>query len=444
MITFSGLASGLDSASIVDALVGIESSKTFSLEARKSALEGQKSVVSDLVSKLKALEDAGKGLDTASELNTLKASSSDENRIAVAAGGSAQAGSYAVRVNSLAAAQSNASRTFATADPGVLAAGSVDITVGADAPINVAWDATNSLYDIAEAIRDSGARVNASVLYDGADYRLVVTGTDSGTTNAVSFVDNGDNLDLANPTSEIVAAADANFTLNGISITSASNIVDDALTGVTFTLETVHEVADSDSVVEIERDPDGQKESLQTYVDAYNDLMDLVNSQLTFVEGASGAATLFGDSTLRGLQLSISATMTAAYPSGATTTSLGQLGMTLDQAGKITIDETALSDAVLNTPDALADLFLGDGVDGLFKRINDTVELYTRTGDGLLAAKTDSLDDRISSYDDSIERIENVALKLREQLERQFSALEAAMAQFQVQSGFLAALGPVS
>src|SRR5688500_6186219 len=102
-ITFSGLASGLDTSSLIDQLVSVERSAATAASTKKSHLETHKSIVSGLSSALSSLATAARALDLDSEVKPRAAAVSD-SRVTVAASSGASPGVHDVRVQSLAAA----------------------------------------------------------------------------------------------------------------------------------------------------------------------------------------------------------------------------------------------------------------------------------------------------------------------------------------------------
>ena len=432
-INFTGLISGLDTGSLIDQLVAAQRAAATPLETQKTNLGRQKSIVTDLGSNLRALADAVKAIDTASEVRSVKAQVTDDPHVAVAASGTAATATHTMRVTTTARAQVVSSKTFASQDAGVLSAGGVTISSAGRDPVSVSWGSSDSLADVANRIRGSGAGVDASVLYDGSSYRLVVSARDTGTAAAPTFVDSGDGLDLANPTGVMTPGRNAAFTLDGIPMTRGSNVVSDALTGVTFTLKDEHEVGDADSVLPIVLDKEGARGKLQKLVDAHNAINSQIQGQLSYSGTTKTTATLFGDSMLRGLQLALGNVTTSSH-GGAT---LSGLGVKRDNTGKLTIDTTAFDKALEADGDAVEKLMV---TGGLATKLTELTEQYTRSGDGILASKTSGIDARIKLYDNQIASIDKAATDLGARLERQFSALEQAMAQLQSQSGFLSAI----
>ena len=436
-ITFSGLASGLDSSSIIDQLVALERAPVQTLEVRKGDLNSHKSIISGLVSRAKSLSQVSEGLLDPTEIRAASASSTNEEQIGVAVSGSAQPGTYAIRVNQLARGETSSSNAFATADAGVVGTGDVTITVGTNAPVAINYDATDSLYDIAERINDSDAKVSASVLFDGSQYRLMVSSNDTGADAAISFVETGSTLGLSVPANELVSAQNAEIEMNTIVIQRSTNTFSDVLEGVTLNILKESQVSDPDTVVTVARDMEGQRDKLQGFVDAFNGLVDSLNEQLTYNGVDRGSDTLFGDGTLQGLQRRLSAIATNTYAHNGGTISLGELGIRLDVTGKLSIDVAAFDSAVNADPEALDNLFAGDGADGIAQIFVDTVESYTRTGDGILTVKTEGIDNRLGAIDDQIQNIEDNAAALGDRLLRQFTALEETMVTLTSQQSFL-------
>ena len=436
-ITFSGLASGLDSSSIIDQLVALERAPAQTLEARKGDLNSHKSIVSGLVSRFKSLSEVADGLLEPTEIRAASASSSNEEQIGVSVSGSALPGTYSIRVNQLASGETSSSSAFGTADAGVVGTGDVTITVGTEAPITINYTASDSLYDIAARINDSEANVSASVLFDGSQYRLMVSSNETGADSAISFSETGSALGLALPGSELVSAQNAEIEMNTITIQRSTNTFSDVLDGVTLNVLKESQVSDPDTVVTIARDIDGQRAKIQGFVDAFNSVVDSLNAQLTYNGVDRGTDTLFGDGTLQGLQRRLSATVTNTYTHNSGTISLGELGIRLDATGKLSIDSTVFDAAVNGDPEALENLFAGDGADGIAQTFVDMVEQYTRSGDGIFTVKTDGIDDRIDALDDQIQNIEDSAAALGDRLLRQFTALEEIMATLTSQQSFL-------
>ena len=431
-INFNGLVSGLDTASMIDQLVAAEKSSATVLRQRVTDVNRQGTILDDLTTRLLSVRDKARALDQASELRTAKATSSDDSHASVVVSGSAAAATHSLRVDTLARAQVTTSRTFASSGAGVAGTGSVDITTSAGTK-SVSWTATDTLQDIADRINAADAASTASVVYDGTNYRLVATARQPGVANAPTYTDGGAGLGWSAPANVTIAASDARFTLDGIAMTRSTNLVADAASGMTLTLKRAHAVGETDTIVDVSSDGDAVKTKVKDVVDAFNTAANLVTSQLSYSGVTKGAGTLFGDSTLRQLQLAMNKAATDSH--GGKT--LAGLGITFDRSGRLTIDDAKLSAALTADPRAAERLFV-DG--GLGTKLGDLADQYARSGDGILAAKGKSLDSQAASYQKQIDRIEDAATKVGERLRDQFTKLEKALSTMQQQSARLTAI----
>jgi flagellar hook-associated protein 2 len=426
-VTFSGLASGIDSSSLITQLVAAERSSADVLTQQQSDLSTQKSIVGSLSSALSALATAARGMDLASELQPRAATTSDSH-LTVAASAGAAATTHSIRVEQLARAQVTTSRTFATNTAGVLGTGGVTITTAGVAK-SVSWDATDTLDTIASKINDASTGATASVLYDGTNYRLVLTAQATGTAAAPTFTDSGDGLSLANPTTKI-DAKDAKLMIDGIEVTRSKNIIDDAVAGLTITAVSPHAAADPDASVGVSLDRDAVKAKIKALVSAYSSVNSALHVQLDYNGTKKGTNTLFGDATLRQLQGAIGTVMSNAYGDS----NLSTIGLNRDRDGNLTLDEAKLTSALTADPDAAAKLFVTGGFTAAVTTLCDS---YTRSGDGILAGKTSSMDARSATLQTQIDRINSNADSLKTRLETQFSALETAMSQLQSQAAYI-------
>ncbi len=431
-ITFGGLSSGLDTTSLIEQLVSVERSAANRVTTRKSNIDSQKNIISSLSSALSTLATAARGLDLDSEVKPRAVSTSD-SRVGVAVSSTASAGTHEFRVTSLAAAQVTQSRAFTGSAAGVLGTGGVDITVGGTTK-SIAWSSTDSLDTIATRINSADAKVNASVLkVDDTNYRLVVTAKDSGTANAPTFVESGDSLGLADPLNVKVPAANAVVNIDGIDIVRSSNVISDALTGVTLTLASQHAATDPTTKAAVTLDATALSDKMKKVVDAFNTVNAALHNQLDYNGTTKGESTLFGDSTLRQLQASIGAVASNAYGD----TNIASVGMTRDRSGGMTLDTAKLTEALGKDPDAVSKLFVAGG---FANAVSNLADQYTRATDGVFATKTQALGERQKILQAQIDNINKKADELDTRLTTQFAKLEQAMTKLRSQSSYLSAL----
>jgi flagellar hook-associated protein 2 len=432
-ITFTGLASGIDTASIVDQLVAVERIPISRLEQRKSYAQTRISTLNDLSTKLKALKTAAQKLDLASELKPLAAKTTDENKVALT-GTPSVAGSWRVQVTALATTETTKSRGFATKDAGAVSAGTLSITVGTDAAVPITYSATDSLDDIAARINGTDARVNAAVVHDGSQYRLVINGSETGAVNAVTFADDG-GLGMADVGAEVSAATDAALTVGGLPVTRPGNTVEGIVPGVTLDLRAVGE-----ATITAARDGDAQKAAVQGFVDAYNAVQSVVGRELSYNGTAKSEASLFGDSALQGLQRRLGGIVASAFPNGLESTSLRDFGITLQNTGQLTLDAAKFTAAVDADPAKLEALFVGSGA-ALATQMSDLATEYTQSGTGTLESKASGLRSLMTGFDKQMTRIEDNATALGDRLRLQFSRLEQLMSNMQTQLSYLTKIG---
>lgn len=197
-LRMTGMTSGLDTDSIVSALMEAQTTKKTKVENKKTKLEWTQNIWTGLNKKLYSFytDSAGK-MRFQSSYQTKKAASSDASILTATAQSSASSGSYTVKVNQLAAAQyvtsakvsakstdasGKVTESKVTSDTKLSALGfdtegdtTIEITAG-EKTINLNVDETTTVRDFVNALKDAG--LNAS--FDEKQGRFFISAKESG------------------------------------------------------------------------------------------------------------------------------------------------------------------------------------------------------------------------------------------------------------------------
>jgi flagellar hook-associated protein 2 len=429
-VSFSGLASGLNTSSLISQLVAAAKQPERQLLSEQSDLASKTSIVGGISSNLGALGDLvnGMSLDTDVQFRTV---STSDSHVSVAVSGTAGVQTHDIRVQQLASAQVTTSNAFASDAAGAAGSGSVTIQIGSGSAKTVSWTANDSLESIAQSITNANAGVSASVLFDGSSYRIVTSATKTGTANAPVFTDAGSpGLGLSAAANVKVAAKDAIVSVDGIAVTRPTNVLDDVLPGMTITATSAQAAGDPDTVVGVSVDHAAIANKLQTFVSAYNTVVSELHGQLDYTGSTAGTNTLFGDSTLESLEGAMSNIATGYFGSGT----LADLGMTIDKTGRMSLDQTKLDAAIAADPNALSTLFVRGGLSHALTQLTNG---YTEAGDGILTQQASGFTDQSKQLQTQITQIDDNASALQTQLQTQFNALETTMSQLNSQSSYI-------
>jgi flagellar hook-associated protein 2 len=475
-IALSGIFSGLDTNTMITQLMNIERTNYNKLDARKTDYTNEQGLFRTINTKLSTLRDAAFDLTMSYNFKLTSAKSSDEKVLTLTADSGAATGTYAVNVTQL--AQSHIIRTDTIALDGNKLTGLIgnNITIGGKS-ITVSGGSaatpTNKdvLYSLKDAINGAKAGVKASIVQtDDTHATLVLTTEKSGLGNAMVYgAGSGSQIGIAGDTTtlqtlglfnsdgtiknEVQAAQDAKITINGIDITSSSNTIQNAIENVTLTL-----VGKGDSTVTVATDADKVADKVQAFVDAYNAVIDAINSARNY-QDADKRNPLQADSTLNSLQSQLStwfnAQVGADQGAGAATSSfdyryLFQVGLEVDKdatnademTGKISFDRDKFKSALADNPDAVYQLFAYNGTadnktSGIAQLFNTNLNSWTSSVDGIIKSKLDGYDSEISFISDQMAQMD-VRLQMKEDaLRKQFTDMETALAGLQNQQSWL-------
>jgi len=429
--SFSGIASGLDTGTIVSQLVALRRAPINRLETRIQGFQQKKSAYGDLRGKLQALLEKVQDLDTPREYSSLSAVSGQEDLLTASAGYLAQQGSYEITVNALATAQKERSQGFDSSTDSV-GTGTFTILAGGDT-YNIELTAgASSLSDLRFAINESGAPVTATILNDGSETGgnyLVLTAEETGTDAAFSIDASGLTGGTGPAFTNVNPAGNAKVIIDGLTVSSQTNSLASAIEGVTIDLLAAD--AGTTFSLDVSVDPEGIMEKVQGFVDAYNELFNYVEMQ------RQDDATLRGDGSLRSVVDRVQRVMTTALP-GADFSMLSQVGIKQAEDGLLSFDESAFTEAVATDYTGVRDLFVtnGDHV-GTVSQLGLALEDLTDSENGLLAVSDEALDDRIESSERAIERYERMVASYEERIKAQFTAMESLIATLSSQGSAL-------
>lgn len=441
-ITFSGLASGLDTSAIVDQLVQLARAPITRLQQKKSTLDGRVKRLGTLSTKLGDLQKAAQALSTKEKATPATAKSSDEGVLTVRGTSAASIGRYGVEVVSLASADRYYADSFAARDQtGLFGSGTLSLTVGTAASVDIAVDAGDTLDSLATKINASGTGVTASILNTGSGYRLQIAGSQTGTANALTITELGTSLGFGNTGNHVATASDAVVKVDGFTVTRSTNTIEGALPGVTLDLKKTSTVG-SPITVEVARDQASLTDKLKAFVTSWNAVSSTIDGESSAPVGTAGttksADTLSGDASVRTIQGRLRSLVTSVVPgiSGRYTT-LGAIGMAVQRGGTLALDETKLAAALQADPDAVMKV-LG-GTDGLMAKFDTEIDAWTDPSTGMIDARTDTVRSQQRQIDDQIASLELRLDSYETNLRRQFTALESTMSGLQNQGSQLTA-----
>ena len=424
-LSAGGIGSGLDVAGIVSQLMTLERRPLDLLQAQEVTLEAQLSAYGQLKSSLSGFQDAMEGLSSLDKFKVFSAASSDESEFTATTNSSAAAGTYTINVTRLAE-----SHKMTTDGAGYSAeTGSLEISVGATA-FSVTIDGTNnSLSGIRDAINDASdnAGVTATIVNDGTSDHLVLTSNDSGNADALTITSGtvADALNLTTIAGQNTSLLDAALTIDGIAVTSASNSVT-AIDGITLNLKGELGV---DKTLTVTRDTSAVKDSVQSFIDAYNGLRSTISTL------HAEDATLEGDSALLGIERMIRNEINTVA-SGLNYSYLSDLGITTNATtGDLELDTTDLDTELTNDFSGVADFFANNS-EGVAYRL-DVLATSLLATDGLIDSREDGINSTIDSVQDRQVSVE-YRLELTEQRYlAQFGALDLLVSQLQSTSDYL-------
>ena len=437
-ISSAGIGSGLDVAKIVEQMVAAEKVPLKKLEYKAEGIQTQISTYGEIKSLTSKLGDIVSKLTRDSAWNGVSISSSNPT-LSGTMTGIAATGTYNIKVTDLAQAQTTAlggAGGIALAkDQAMGAAGTIKLTMGTESK-DIAIESSDTLTKIATKINEAGMGIQASIVtnVDGQE-RLMLRSKETGTDKAFTVDLSAAPAAPAAPAALAVlgqtttqTAQNAKVELNGMEVESSTNTFANTIPGMSFT---VSEVTSTAATLNVKADTEAMKKNIQEFVEAYNALNDLLTQSTKYDEESKTAGVLQGDSATVSLQNSLRMLTQGISGSTGGLTRLAEIGIQMQEGGKLSTDTTKLDKALTNL-EGLKGLFAnkadalgqGGGIAVNFKNFTDKLLSF----DGTLNTKTDSLERTLKSNSAEQTKVNTRADTLEKRLYAQYSALDTKMA----------------
>lgn len=482
-----GLASGMDTDSIVKDMMKIQKMPLDKLMQQKTFTEWQQEATRDTNLSMTNLRTSASNLRLQSSFNSYSATSPTPNSFTVATTANAMSGSYQLQVTSVASAAKLNSANSITNSAGT-AAKSTDqigvagrITIG-DISIDVA--STDTFADVAKNLQDkTAASVPAlRASFDNTTSRFFIATKGMG-------ADQDFTLEFKNADGTAASAELANKIMNNSGATSATatgaadgeimfdNIAiknlktnQTTVNGLTINLLQTSETA---STINVQSNPEKPLAMIKDFVDKYNETIenlqkqlvekrypdfqplsdeqkkDMTEKEIELWEDKARSGLLRNDPVLKSAMQDLRRAFMDSVTGLAegNINHLSQIGIntgSYTEGGKLFIDEKKLSEALTNKPDEVMALFTtrdaaGNGVGArVYDTLNNIVKnLSEKAGSSSSSVDNSTLSKKIKQMNDEISRWQDRLTRVEDRYWKQFTAMEKALSQMNSQSAWM-------
>ena len=466
-ISSAGIGSGLDVASIVSKLMSIERAPLTALETQATGYNSRLSTMGKLQSQFGALRDKANALVATTLWSSTTATASDSAALKISTASNAVPGNYAVAVNRLAVGQTAIST--ALADTGIaLGAGNLKIELGSYGAGSPAADFTakagnpavtvslaegdSSLAGLRDKINSANAGVLASIVTDATGARLSIRSKETGAENAfrITATETTDEGNAAtglsslgfdasagsSPMLRTTSAANADLSINGIAISSASNTLNNVIDGLTMTLQKTS-VTPVD--VTVKSDTAAVRGAITDFVASFNSLASYLHTQTAYNADNKTGGALQGDQGALGMQGQLRGVVNEGSSASSLWGRLSDIGIALKTDGTLETTTTKLDNALENLGE-LRKLLATDGSGSAesgfvrrFKRLADD----TLSANGALDTRSSGLRTSLNRNNKSQEAAQKRLDQTEARLRAQYSALDTTMAKLSTTSAYV-------
>ena len=240
--------------------------------------------------------------------------------------------------------------------------GSVNFDISSSTTVQDLLDVIEANYGTVIAYVTADGKLRVDDLTGGANLSVQLTDHINDTNSQLEFM-NGDAAftDASSRKREVVAGEDATVEIDGTTVTSSTNIIEDVIAGVT--LNIAKEDSTTNITLSVDRDVSGIKGKVQDFVDQYNTAMTYINNQFAYNEDAEEAGgILFGDGTLRSVKSDLTSLLTdTIWGVNTDFSTMGLVGINMDNDLQLSIDDDKFSGYLETNFNDIMALFVGQG-----------------------------------------------------------------------------------
>ncbi len=363
-------------------------------------------------------------------------------------------GQYNITVNKLAQTSRQEGVFGSSTAPLITQDGQLTFKAG-DKEFKVDVNAGDTLQDIRKSINGSGDNFGLSVnIVNTSDgkAKLIIDSGVSGDGKDLTITGDNAELDIfstgaaGSAMSQTQPASSAEIVVDGNILKSDTNVFDDSIQDLKLT---VLRVSDKDSngdlksnKVDITTDKTSIQELVQQFVDGYNALQDKIGTlgkRSSFVGGVKqdDGGALAGDSTTRAISTFMSNLLVSPSESSSTYSTIFEIGIKMDNKGKLSLDKTKFGEAVDKNFDQVVALFGNEK--GLAGSLSKGLKEYTKSG-GMLAQRTDTLNADLRSLGQKEATSNAQLVKYEAALRAQYGSLDALLVKMNNSASALSAL----
>ncbi|HEY2052478.1 MAG TPA: flagellar filament capping protein FliD [Solirubrobacterales bacterium] len=426
-ITISGLGSSLDTESIIENLMKVERLPASRLEEKQGQVKALETALQGILNKMNEVGSALQALRSSTLWADTQTATSSSTAVTAELAGGAGPGGYQVEVAQLARA---AQRTYKF-EPSEAAS---TFTIGGQ---TIELKAGASLADAVSAI-NSDHETGVSAVAVGL--KLVLSSRTTGAESAVEVAG------LEEEAAKARAGQDTLYSIDGVAGKSSSNVIENAIPGVTLTVSALTNGPATIDVTEPAPDTASIAAKIKTFVSAYNSAVELIEAKVgeesvraPKTQEEANKGVLFGDTALNSLLSGMRQTLSeSGLGALGVSTGAASAGVTVDSAsvrGLLTFEESKLT--ALLKEDSVGAQEAISGANGFVTDLEPLVETATKPGGGI-SERISAATNEASQLRDQMTKLEE-RLTLREaRLHAQFSAMEVALAKSKSESEWLA------
>jgi flagellar hook-associated protein 2 len=419
-----GTGQGIDVASTVATLISNLRGPEQLWQTQQKFLQVQSSSLTQLNTEVTALANAVSNLtDPSGKINARSVTSSQPGLVTASASSTSPTGNHTVVVSNLATTASYYSDPIGSSST-PLNTGTFTIQVGAGTAATVTIDNTNNTLDgLSAAINNMNIGVSASVVNDANGARLTIVSNASGAASDLTITNEAGGLSF----NKGASGTNASLTVDGVPISSGSNVVSGAVAGLTLNLLG----SDPNTQVQVGIAPDATtiKQAVTDFVTAYNTIIQDLNSQFTYNTTTNSAGPLASDSAARIVQNEMLSAMTYSGSSTTGFNTLASLGIDMNNDGTLSINDATLSNAISTNYSGVQNFFHNASATGFADTLQTQLNGLTDPTQGAFYVDLQGMNNETKSFQDQIDNFEVYIASEQTMLTQQYTQVDIALRQ---------------